>query len=115
MEAIRSSEKKEIEISPRPFVFSGYVMALTAKQRALQREMDEIASLTRIDYWNIETYQQADRTSFLLAIRNQMIRGEIIMRYTLLDEYLTDIICNYYFRKPKRGQSYRQLWRTKKF
>ncbi len=32
----------------------------------------------------------------------------MISKYTLIDEYLTDIICNYYFRHLKKNTSYRR-------
>ena len=37
------------------------------------------------------------------------------MRYTLIDEFLTDIICHYYFEMPTKQFSFSKLWRTKKF
>ncbi len=37
------------------------------------------------------------------------------MAYTLIDEFLSVIICHYYFRKPKQEFTFRGLWRTKKF
>jgi hypothetical protein len=37
------------------------------------------------------------------------------MRHTLLDEFLTNIICDYYFRRKKVQVSYRALWKTKPF
>ena len=39
----------------------------------------------------------------------------MIIKYTLIDEYLTDIICNYYFHGPDKELSYRELWKTKRF
>src|SRR5690348_11440935 len=68
-----------------------------------------------MDHWNIEDYEPNSRTPALQVIKNQLIRGEIITKYALIDEYLTVIICRYFFRKPKQRQTFRQLWRTKRF
>jgi hypothetical protein len=37
------------------------------------------------------------------------------MKYTLIDEFLSVIICHFYFRKPKEPFTFTRLWRTKKF
>jgi len=44
-----------------------------------------------------------------------LILAEVIFRYTFIDEFLTDIICDYYFHRPDKSQSYRKLWKTKSF
>ena len=53
----------------------------------------------------------------LQLIKAQMIRSEVIVVYTFVDELLTTIICNYYFRVPrrKRAAKHHQLWKTKHF
>ena len=56
-----------------------------------------------------------DPTVILQIMKQKLIRCEIITRYTLIDEFLTDIICHYYFRAPKNQFSFAKLWRTKKF
>ena len=33
----------------------------------------------------------------------------------MIDEFLTDVICDYYFHRPKKSISYSRLWRTKHF
>lgn len=45
----------------------------------------------------------------------QIVRSEVITKYTLIDEFLTVIICHYYFKRPKKNLSFRALWKTKKF
>jgi hypothetical protein len=56
------------------------------------------------------------RTEVLEGAKDQLVRSEVVMGYTVLDELLTDIICDYYF-PPKKGQvsSYPTLWKTKPF
>jgi hypothetical protein len=73
---------------------------LTPKQRQLQREIEEIAESIGMDHWNIEKYPADARTPKLGVMKMQLIRGEIITKYTLIDEFLTVIICNYYFKNP---------------
>jgi hypothetical protein len=88
---------------------------LTPKQRRLIAEFEEISALIRMDYWNILDYDEDGRTAILEVMRQQLIRSDIIMAYTLIDEFLSVIMCHYYFKKPKAGFSFKQLWRTKKF
>jgi hypothetical protein len=78
-------------------------MALTRKQRQLRAEIEQIASAIAMDHWNIEEYKGSIeyRTMTLEGMKDQLVRGEIIMRYTLLDEFLTNIICDYFFRRKK--------------
>src|SRR5215510_11812212 len=71
-----------------------------------------------MDHWNIEGYEGPSeyRTEVLKGMKDQLVRSEVVMGYTVLDEFLTNIICDYYFRR-KKGQvsSYRNLWKTKPF
>jgi hypothetical protein len=90
-------------------------MVLTAKQRALRDEIDKIVSLVGLNFTEIDAYAPAARTPVLQVMKQHIIRGEIIMKYTLLDELLTVIICNYYFRRSARRQTFQRLWRTQRF
>jgi hypothetical protein len=88
---------------------------LTPKQRHLITEIEDIAASIRMDYWNICDYDEDGRTSILEVMKQQLIRGEIVMKYTLLDEFLSVIISNYYFKNPKSETTFKRLWQTKKF
>jgi len=90
-------------------------MALTAGQRRAQRELEQIAWSIGMDHWNIDEYEDDARIPMLKVMKNRLIRGEIVMKYALIDEFLTVIICNYYFRRKVRDQPFRALWKTKKF
>ena len=68
-----------------------------------------------MDVWNIEDYQGEERRYRLQAIKDRLVRSEVILKYALIDEFLTDVICVYYFRKPKRMPTFQYLWRTKHF
>jgi hypothetical protein len=55
---------------------------LTPKQRRLQREIEEISELIGMDHWNISQYDKEARTAKLGVIKMQIVRGEIITKYT---------------------------------
>jgi hypothetical protein len=92
-------------------------VSLTRKQRQLRKEIEKIASAIGMDHWNIEEYDDPSeyRTEVLKGMKDRLVRSEVVMRYTLLDEFLTDIICDYYFPRKKRQVSYPTLWKTKPF
>jgi hypothetical protein len=81
-------------------------MALTAKQRQLLKEIQEISSIIGMDHWNIEKYKHT--THRLGIIKDQLVRGEVVVSYTLMDELLSQIIVSYYFEQEARGRKRRQ-------
>lgn len=85
---------------------------LTKKQKLLVKELDNIFLLLRLDYQNIKRYENEWRTPALNYIKNKVIRGAVIMEYVLIDEFLNDCICKYFFPKEK---GFIHLWKTKKF
>jgi len=88
---------------------------LTKTERRLRSEVEEIGSIVSMDVWNIEKYEREERRYRLIAMKDRLIRSEVILKYALIDEFLTDVICVYYFRKPKKAATFRYLWRTKHF
>jgi hypothetical protein len=91
-------------------------VSLTRAQRKLQTEVRDIALLIDLDFWAIEeNYEPRYRTDKLELMRDKLVRSEVIYRYNLIDEFLTCVICDYYFPRPKRSTSYAKLWRTKHF
>ena len=85
---------------------------LTPKQVSLQNEIGEIIALLQLDYQNIQKRNPSTRTVHLQIIKDHLIRGQIIMYYTLVDELLNERICRYYFG----GKSdFIRLWKTKRF
>jgi hypothetical protein len=85
---------------------------LTIKQQRLVRELDEIVLRLRMNYREIEKYEPAERTPRLKLVRDHLVRGEIVLAYTLVDEFLNAILCNHFFG---RNSSHIKLWRTKRF
>src|SRR5207245_2326186 len=85
---------------------------LTSHQRRLLGELEEIAALTRLDYKDIQEYDPEERTARLKFMKNQLIRSQVIIDYTFVDEMLGTAICHYFFGKKK---GFIKLWKTKKF
>lgn len=75
---------------------------LTTTQRRLQKEIEEIASAVNMDHWNILGYEPESRTTYLRLVKRKLVIGDIIIKYTLIDEALGVIISHYYFQKPKK-------------
>jgi len=86
---------------------------LTRTQRALVEELDNITSVAGLDYWNIldRDVDNEYRTTILQVIVREIVRGEVVTHYTLIDEHLGSRICNYLFDSKK----FMALWKTKKF
>jgi hypothetical protein len=86
---------------------------LTKKQRLLLKQLKDLMYRVRLDITDLASESNPEmRTVYLEAAKNKIIRSEVIMRYVLMDEFLTDIICHYYFGKKR---SFPRLWRTKRF
>src|SRR5262249_39064549 len=85
-------------------------MPLTKRQRALFGEAEAIAKLANLDFHRVEDPNiDIDRGLALqIAIRN-MVTGEVVIRYTLLDEILANLIAKYFFQ----SSDFPRLWRTK--
>lgn len=86
-------------------------MALTRQQQRLVRELDEIVPRLRMNYREIEEYEPAERTPRLKLVRDHIVRGEIVLAYTFIDESLNGILCRQFFGR----RSHIKLWRTKRF
>jgi hypothetical protein len=90
--------------------------ALTRAEKKLRSEIEDIASSVEMDIWNIEQHERGlDRVYALQEMKRKFVRAEIVTRYTLIDEFLTCIICDYYFHRPNKAISYRSLWKTTHF
>jgi hypothetical protein len=81
------------------------------RQKALIRELDQLADLFDLDYWNIRSYPEGSWTTFLELVRNKMVRGQVIIWYTLIDEFLNLRLSRFFYGK----RSTVQLWRTKRY
>jgi len=72
-------------------------MRLTKRQRALFEEAEAIAKLISLDFHNIEDRDIDPALALQIAI-HKMVTGELVIRYTLLDEILADLIANIFLK-----------------
>jgi hypothetical protein len=54
----------------------------------------------------------AGRTPRLELAKDQIIRSALVLKYALMDEFLSAVVCWHYFGKRR---SFPQLWKTKRF
>jgi hypothetical protein len=73
-------------------------MALTRLQRKLYKEAEQIAEIANVDFWNIEKTEKEWRTTALRIAIAHLVTTEVITRYTLLDEILSNYILRHYFK-----------------
>jgi hypothetical protein len=89
---------------------------LTKAEQELRSEIEQIAAAIEMDVWDVEDHVPGpSRRYYLQEMKRKFVKSEVIERYTLIDEFLTDIICDYYFSRPNKSISYRSRWRTKHF
>jgi hypothetical protein len=86
--------------------------SLTKKQKALLADVGKISDLLGLDWRNINDYERDSRTPHLERMKRHLIIGEVVMQYTLIDEYLNVQLCHHFFSRKK---NFIKLWKTKKF
>lgn len=84
---------------------------LTPKQKVLLTELEEISEIVRVDYWNIRQRPRESRTAVLEVMKRELVRGEVIGQYTLIDDILATELCRYFL--PSSNQI--AQWKTKKY
>lgn len=84
---------------------------LTLKQKALLAELEQISEIVRVDYWNIRQRPRESRTAVLEVMKRELVRGEIIGQYTLIDDFLATELCRYFLP----GSNQIAQWKTKKY
>lgn len=86
---------------------------LTGKQRHLAGELRQLLSTLMLDPDTIIADEGVDwRTPRLELAKGQIIRSAVILKYVLMDEFLSAVMCWHYFGKRR---SFPQLWRTRRF
>jgi hypothetical protein len=89
------------------------VTRVTKKQRRLAAEVGDLISTLGLDPDEILAEAEPEaRTPYLELAKDQLIRSAVILKYVLMDELLSAIICWHYFGKRR---TFQQLWRTKRF
>src|ERR1700728_2989765 len=92
-------------------------MALTKAQRRRVAEIKQISKIADMNFWDIDAaeYPPHIRTTALEIIKNKIVRGDVIFKYTYIDELLSMRICEIYFPIIRAGQTFQRMWRTKRF
>jgi hypothetical protein len=85
---------------------------LTKRQKGLIQELVSLFELFSLDYYDITSYEKDARTAYLELAKRKVVVAQVIIWYTLTDEFLNNKLCDYFFRT---GRSYAYLWRTKRF
>lgn len=86
---------------------------LTGKQRRLVREVKQLLSTLMLEPDAIMADEElAGRTPRLELAKDQIIRSALVLKYALMDEFLSAVVCWHYFGKRR---SFPQLWKTKRF
>jgi len=85
---------------------------LTAAQRRLVSEVNEIADLFNLSVPAVLNEDPESWTPRLRLAKDQLVRSQVIVWYTLVDEFLNTRLVHYFFGRKRRFQ---QLWRTKRF
>jgi hypothetical protein len=78
--------------------------SLTRVQKRLVEDLDKIMSAASLAYWNIldrDPKWDHDRTIILQGMMRDIVRGEVVSHYTLIDEHLGTKICQYMFPNPE--------------
>jgi hypothetical protein len=107
---IDNAQQKRLVAEPEARLWG---QTLTGHQRRLLNEIEQIADIAKVNYPQIEAYEPNARTLILQLMRDKLVRGDAIIKYTLIDELLADIICDYYFKRKE--PHYGRLWKTKPF
>src|SRR5262245_17477795 len=93
----------------------GYVAKprLTKKQQEMVAELRHLTSTLGLDFDKIITEAEPEaRTTLLELARDQLTRSAVILKYVLMDEFLSAVICWHYFGKKR---DFPDLWKTKRF
>ena len=86
---------------------------LTKKQRELVAEVKHLLSVLALDPAEIAADVDPEaRTTYLELAKDQVIRSAVILKYVLMDELLSAVVCWHYFGKKR---SFQKLWKTKRF
>jgi hypothetical protein len=86
---------------------------ITAKQRELIKELDELYYYFDLDYSGLaRELKGKSLTTGLEVTKDKVIRAQVIVWYTLVDEFLNIRLCHYFFGAKA---DFIRLWKTKKF
>src|SRR5215470_8346929 len=70
------------------------------------KEFEQVVDMVTLDYTQFEKACAPEaRTTISLLKKDKIVRGDAIVKCTLIEEFLTDIICDYYFKRRACDQS----------
>lgn len=84
---------------------------LAPKVQARLQEVRDVVALLNLDHEALSRSRR-DPESQLIIAKHKLIRGQVVIWYTLIDEFLANRMCRYFFGTRR---SFPQLWRTTKF
>lgn len=89
-------------------------MALTPKQKAKVRELEEISKLACVDFWNVQHSNDDNDVKHIVLdlAKDKLVRCDIVHSYVLIDELLCEMICKIFFDPNKTSM---QLWKRPQF
>ncbi|HEX3495559.1 MAG TPA: hypothetical protein VHT02_00030, partial [Methylocella sp.] len=84
-------------------------MPLTPKQKAKIKELEEISELVGVDFWNVKDSSDDNSVKNVLLdmAKDRIVRADVVFSYVLIDELLSDLICQHFFGNSKTSL---QLW-----
>lgn len=86
---------------------------LTSRQKSLVNELRQLMTLLQLDVDDILSHTSGKwRTTHLEIARDKLIRGQVVVWYTYVDELLNVALCRYFFG---RRADFIKLWKTKRF
>jgi hypothetical protein len=84
----------------------------TRKQQDLVAQIRGLVTLFGLDVQDLTQADPKWRTTFLEIARDKLIRGQVVVWYTWVDECLNVELCHYFFG---RRRDFIQLWKTRRF
>jgi hypothetical protein len=89
---------------------------LTLQQKRLIGKLDEVADICRLNYKESLSDGEPpyERTLFLERVVQRMVIGFVVETYTLVDDLLTDMICNVYLSELDNGTDTEHVYETKR-
>ena len=93
-------------------------MPLTPSQKRKFAELHEISKIACIDFWNVErSNDDNDVKDIVLDLaKDQIIRADVVFSYVLIDELLSNLICQHFFgTNTTLGRSWRREWKKARF
>jgi hypothetical protein len=84
---------------------------LNPKVQTAVQEVRDIVDLLGLDYEALAQSRHDPETQ-LLIVKHKLVRGQVVIWYALIDEFLANRMCRFFFG---RRRTFPQLWRTSKF